>query len=76
MILDIVVIKTDDGVTAEIPSLKHCECWAHDEETVLDKITKLAAFYLHADEQKLKLDKARKLDNKSIYKLVFDKSTL
>jgi hypothetical protein len=76
MILDVVVIKTDDGVTAEVPSLKHCECWAPDEETALDKIMDLAAYYLQADEQKLKLDKARKSKNKSIYKLVFDKSTL
>lgn len=76
MILDVVVTKTNDGVTAEIPSLRHCECWAHDEESALIKITELAAFYLQTDLEKLKLDKARNSKNKSIYKLVFDKSTL
>ncbi len=38
MILDLIVKKTDDGFTAEIPSLKGCESWAHNEEQVLDKI--------------------------------------
>ena len=46
MILDVIVTKSDDGYTAEIPSLKGCESWAHDEDTVLDKIIELASFYL------------------------------
>ncbi len=74
MILDIVVKKTDDGCTAEIPSLKGCECWAHDEDTVLDKILDLAAYYLKSDVKKFKVDKARGSRNKIIYKLVFNKS--
>ena len=49
MILDIIVKKTDDGFTAEIPSLRGCESWAHDEETVLDKILEIASFYLKID---------------------------
>ncbi len=74
MILDIIVNKTDDGCTAEIPSLKGCECWAHDEDTVLEKIMDLAAYYLKSDVKKFKLDKARGSKNRIIYKLVFNKS--
>ena len=74
MVLDVIVTKTDDGFAAEIPSLNGCESWAHDEDKVLSKITELAAFYLKTDVKKLKLDKARKVKNKSVYKLVFYKS--
>ena len=59
MILDVIVTKSDDGYTAEIPSLKGCESWAHDEDTVLDKIIELASFYLQTRTDKFKLDKAR-----------------
>jgi len=74
MILDIVVTKTTDGYTAEIPSLSGCESWAHDEDTVLSKILELAAFYLKTDIKKFKLDKARRIKSQSIYKLIFNKS--
>jgi predicted RNase H-like HicB family nuclease len=74
MVLDIVVHKTDDGFTAEIPSLKGCESWAPDEEEVLEKIMDLAAYYLKSESRKdFKLDKARTSRNKTIYKLVFHK---
>jgi predicted RNase H-like HicB family nuclease len=74
MVLDIIIKKTDDGYTAEIPSLRGCECWAHNEDSVLDKIIELAAYYLKIDKkEKFKLDKARTAKNKSIYKLVFNK---
>jgi predicted RNase H-like HicB family nuclease len=74
MILDIIVHKSDDGYTAEIPSLKGCESWAHDEDTVMSKILELASYYLKTDVKKFKLDKARSMKNKVIYKLVFDKN--
>jgi predicted RNase H-like HicB family nuclease len=74
MVLDIIVIKTNDGFTAEIPSLSGCESWAHDEDAVLSKILELASFYLKTDIKKLKLDKSRKVKNHSLYKLVFYKS--
>ena len=73
MVLDIIVNKTNDGYTAEIPSINGCESWAHDEDTVLSKILELASYYLKTDVQKFKLDKARKLNNLSVYKLVFHK---
>jgi predicted RNase H-like HicB family nuclease len=74
VVLDIIVTKTNDGFTAEIPSLTGCESWAHDEETFLSKILELAAFYLKTDIKKFKLDKARKVRDHSVYKLVFYKS--
>jgi hypothetical protein len=74
VVLDVIVTKTSDGFTAEIPSLSGCESWAHEEEAVLLKILELASFYLKTDIKKLKLDKARKLKNHSVYKLVFYKS--
>jgi predicted RNase H-like HicB family nuclease len=74
VVLDIIVKKTNDGFTAEIPSLSGCESWAHDEDTVLSKILELAAFYLKTDIKKFRLDKARKIKDHSVYKLVFYKS--
>ncbi|MCW8962066.1 MAG: hypothetical protein OQK29_10920 [Ignavibacteriaceae bacterium] len=74
MVLDIIVTKTNDGFTAEIPSLTGCESWAHDADTVLSKILELAAFYLKTDIKKFKLDKAGKVRDHSVYKLVFYKS--
>ena len=74
MILDIIVNKTNDGYTAEIPTINGCESWAHDEDTVLTKILELASFYLKTDIKKFKLDKARRLNERSVYKLVFNKS--
>ena len=77
MILDLIVTKTNDGYTAEIPSLTGCESWAHKEEEVIEKIFELAVFYLGLNSPAdLKIDKARSIKNKSVYKLVFDKNTL
>ncbi len=74
MVLDLVVNKTDDGCTAEVPSLKGCELWAHDEESALEKIIELAAYYLKTDKGKFKLDRARVTKKQIFYKLVFQKS--
>ena len=77
MVLDIIVKKTDDGFTAEIPGLKGCESWAHNEELVIEKITDLAAYYLKIDSKdKFKVDRARSSKNKIVYKLVFSKNSL
>jgi len=73
MVIDLIVTKTNDGYTAEVPSLKGCESWAHDEDTVIEKIFELTSFYLHLDVKALKLDKARIEENKTIYKLIFHK---
>lgn len=73
MVLDIIVHKTDDGFTAEVPSLKGCETWAHDEDTVLSKVLELAAFYLKMDRKLFRIDKARGSRTKTVYKLIFDR---
>jgi predicted RNase H-like HicB family nuclease len=73
MILDLIVTKTSDGYTAEVPSIKGCETWAHDEETVIEKIFEMTSYYLHLDAKNIKLDKARIEENKTIYKLIFHK---
>jgi hypothetical protein len=75
LVIDIVVNKTDDGVTAEIPGIRGCEVWAHDEDTALDKILELAAYYLKIESKdKLKVDLARKSKTQIIYKLIFNKN--
>ncbi|HED38254.1 MAG TPA: hypothetical protein ENI76_08430 [Ignavibacteria bacterium] len=74
MVLDLIVKYTDDGYTAEVPSINGCECWAHDEDTVITKILDLASFYLNVDPKKIKLDMAHGTKQKQIYKLVFNKS--
>jgi predicted RNase H-like HicB family nuclease len=73
MVIDLIVTKTNDGFTAEVPSLKGCESWAHDEETVINKIIELTSFYIKLPVEKIKIDRARKEKNKVIYKLIFDK---
>ena len=73
MVIDLIVTKTNDGYTAEVPSLKGCESWAHDEDSVIEKIFEQLSFYLHLDSKEIKLDRARKEENKIIYKLIFNK---
>ena len=74
MVLNIVVHRTDDGVTAEVPSLKGCETWAHDEDTAITKVVELVAFYLKTDQKLFKIDKARGNKARTVYKLIFSKS--
>lgn len=73
MVIDLVVTKTNDGYTAEVPSIKGCESWAHDEDTVIDKILDLSSYYLKISVKEIKIDRARKEENTIIYKLIFDK---
>ncbi len=73
MVIDLIVTKTNDGYTAEVPSLKGCESWAHDEDTVIIKILELSSFYLQLPVKEIKLDRARKENNTIIYKLIFNK---
>ncbi len=74
MVLDLIITKSDDGVTAEIPSIKGCESWAHGEEEAIDKTLELFRFYMKRDEQmKIKIDLARREGRQIVYKIVFDK---
>ena len=74
MVLDLIVIKTDDGFTAEVPSINGCESWAHEEDEAIQKTVDLLRFYNNLDNSvEIKIDKARGNKTKTIYKLVFDK---
>jgi predicted RNase H-like HicB family nuclease len=73
MVIDLIVTKTNDGYTAEVPSIKGCESWAHDEDTVIEKIIELTSFYVRLPAKEIKLDRARREENKIIYKLIFHK---
>ena len=73
MVIDLVITKTNDGYTAEVPSIKGCERWAHDEDTVIDMINELSSFYLQIPAKQIKIDRARREENRIIYKLIFDK---
>ena len=74
MVLDLVVKFDLDGFTSEIPSIKGCESWASNEEDAIDNAVELLRFYLNLPgDTDINIDKARKLSNKAIYKLVFDK---
>lgn len=74
MVLDLIVTFTDDGVTAEIPSINGCESWAHEEEEAIEKCVELLRFYNRLDsEAEIKIDKARRGKSKIVYKLVFNK---
>jgi len=76
MVLDLIITVTNDGITAEVPSIKGCETWAHDEETAIEKIIELLEFYIKLPKDKIRLDRARKEENKTIYKMIFDKQAL
>ena len=74
MVLDLIVTFTDDGVTAEIPSIHGCECWAHDEEEAIEKCVDLLRYYNNLEsDTEVKIDKARRSKSKIVYKLVFNK---
>ncbi len=74
MVLDLVVIDTGDGFSAEVPSVNGCESWAHKKDEAMNKTVELLRYYLNLDsDAEIKIDKARKNKNKSIYKLVFEK---
>jgi hypothetical protein len=74
VVLDLIVTLTDDGVTAEIPSINGCESWAHEEEESIKKCVELLRYYNKLDDEtEVKIDKARRYKNKIVYKLVFNK---
>lgn len=74
MVLDLHVIETDDGFTAEVPSIKGCDSWAHGEDEAIDKTIELLKFYLQSPtDKKFKIDRARREHPLTVYKLIFDK---
>ncbi|HZW39311.1 MAG TPA: hypothetical protein VFF33_08445 [Ignavibacteriaceae bacterium] len=74
MVLDLILKKTDDGFNAYIPKLNGCDSWAHNEDDALRAVIEMAMFYLKIDDRRrMKIDKARTEENKTIYKLIFNK---
>ncbi|MCF8260503.1 MAG: hypothetical protein K9J12_06995 [Melioribacteraceae bacterium] len=74
MVIDLVTIKSDDGYTAEVPSIKGCESWSHEEDSAIQNAVELLRFYLKLNENnEIKIDRAGKNLSKTVYKLVFNK---
>ncbi len=74
MVIDLITVKTNDGYTAEVPSLNGCESWAHSEDEAIGNVIELVRFYTNLPQEKeIRIDRARKYPNKIIYKLIFDK---
>jgi len=72
--LDLNVIQTDDGYTAEVPSIKGCESWAPGEDEAIDKTIELLRYYIQtSSETKIKIDRSRREHPLTVYKLIFDK---
>ncbi|MBS3945889.1 MAG: hypothetical protein KGZ42_10350 [Melioribacter sp.] len=74
MVLDLIVQHSDDGYSTEIPSIKGCESWAHNEDEAITKTLELFRFYIQVDMNfKIKVDLARKEGLRKVYKIIFDK---
>lgn len=74
MVLDLIVLQTDDGFSTDIPSIKGCESWAHNEDDAISKTLELFRFYIQVENNsKIKIDLARKEGYKKVYKIIFDK---
>ena len=74
MVIDLVVILEEDGFSAEVPSLKGCESWAHTEDEAIINAIELTRFYANIDSDiEMKVDLARRSKTQKVYKLIFDK---
>ncbi len=74
MVIDLVVVIEEDGFSAEVPSLKGCESWAHTEDEAIINAIELTRFYANIDSNiEMKVDLARRSKTKKVYKLIFDK---
>lgn len=74
MVIDMIVTDTGDGFTAEVPSIKGCESWAHSDDEAITNVVELLRFYTNLQEEtEIIIDRARKSKNKIVYKLIFNK---
>jgi hypothetical protein len=74
MVLDLHVTSSDDGFTAEVPSIKGCESWAHSEDEAINKTLEMLRFYMQSPaDKKIIVDRARREFPLTVYKLIFDK---
>lgn len=71
MVLTMVVKNTDDGYTAEVPSISGCESWAHKEEDAINNVLELVNFYLKLSKEiGITVERSAKKKNTVIYKLL------
>lgn len=73
MVLEMIVINTDDGYTAEVPSIRGCESWAHEQAQAIDQTLDLVAYYLKLKAAHFALDLIRRTGKKTEYKIIFNK---
>jgi len=74
VVIDMIVTDTGDGFTAEVPSLKGCESWAHSDDEAITNVVELFRYYINLDDEtEIIIDRARKNRNNIVYKLIFDK---
>ncbi len=74
MVLDLIVTNTDDGFTAAIPSINGIDCWAHKHDDALDEAVNMLCYYLaFEDKKKIKIDLSKRENNRTVYKVIFDK---
>ncbi len=73
MTLNMIVTKTLDGFTAEVPSLKGCESWGPDEDTAIDKTLDLVAYYAKLPQAHFAIELVRNVNGKKTYKIIFNK---
>ncbi len=74
MVIDLVTTKTNDGYNSEVPSIRGCESWAHNEDDAIENALELVRFYLNLDsESEMIVDRAYRRGSSIIYKLVFEK---
>ncbi|NLT52202.1 MAG: hypothetical protein GXX85_14960 [Ignavibacteria bacterium] len=71
MVLTMIVKHSDDGFTAEVPSVKGCESWAHSKDDAINNVLELVSFYLKlSDKIKIDVEISNKKKDSTIYKLL------
>ena len=71
MVLELIIHSGDDGYSAEIPSVKGCESWAHEEEKAIENVLELLRFYLKLTPRHIvEVDYSRKIKNKKVLKVL------
>lgn len=74
MVLSLIVKKSIDGYTSEIPVIKGCDSWADSEDMAVENVISLLRFYMNLDDSvEIAIDRAYKTPNSTTYKLIFEK---
>ncbi|MBI5726808.1 MAG: hypothetical protein HY965_03075 [Ignavibacteriales bacterium] len=74
MILNLLVEKTNDGFTSDVPTVRGCDTWAATEDEVITNTIELLRYYMKlTPEHVIKVDKVRDNFTKKQYKIIFNK---